>query len=333
MKYAKIFHGQDSLTIMRVMITGASGFLGSWLCRVLSRNHEITGLVRDTSSLMKLSDINNLRIIQSETQMWPNLIRELHPDVLVLNHWWGVSSDDRNDSRQFENIESVKRLTLAARLAQVSTIIGVGSQAELGPVESDISERQIDRPSTLYGEAKLRSRHVIEELLRESGARFVWMRIFSTYGPLDEGSWLIPNLVDTLMANKRMKTTKGQQEWSYLHAYDLASAFNTAIINSKIVGTVNVGNPETVSISKVCLTIAKMLDRRELLDIGALEYREDQVMKLRPLCETLTQSGWLPEISFDEGIKQTIDWLQRKSLSPLPTMDGKSIDFKIPIRL
>ncbi len=318
---------------MRVMITGASGFLGSWLCRVLSRDHEIIGLARDTSNLFKLSDIKNLQIRQSATQLWPDLIREYHPDVLVLNHWWGVGSDKRNDSRQFENIENLKPLILASRMAEVSTIIGVGSQAELGPIESEINELQIGRPTTLYGSAKLRSRYIIEELLRDSEARFVWMRIFSTYGPLDEGSWLIPNLVDSLISNKRMKTTRGQQEWSYLHPYDLASAFNTAIVNRKIVGTVNVGNPETISIYEVCLTIGKMLHKQELLDIGALEYRADQVMKLRPLCETLTQSGWLPEISFDEGIKQTVDWLQRKSLSPLTTMNGKSLDFMIPARL
>jgi UDP-glucose 4-epimerase len=328
-----MFCQQDTLTRMRVMITGASGFLGSWLCRVLSRDHEIIGLVRNSSSLFKLSDINSLQIIQSDAKSWPGLIREYQPDVLVLNHWWGVSSDKRNDPRQFENIEKLRPLILEARKAEVSTIIGVGSQAELGPIESEISEHQFGRPTTLYGSAKLRSRLVIEEILHDSEARFVWMRIFSTYGPLDEGAWLIPNLVDSLMSDKRMKTTKGEQEWSYLHAYDLASAFNVAIINSKIVGTVNVGNPETISIFKVCSTIGEMLEKQDLLDIGAVEYRVDQVMKLRPLCETLIQNGWAPEISFHEGIKQTVDWLQRKRLSPLPTMNGKSLDFMLPTRL
>jgi UDP-glucose 4-epimerase len=318
---------------MRVMITGASGFLGSWLCRVLSRDHEIIGLVRDTSSLFKLSEIRKLQIIQSETQFWPDFIREYHPDVLILNHWWGVASDKRNDSKQFENIESLKPLIFASRIAEVSIIIGVGSQAELGPVDSEISENQISRPTTLYGSAKLKSRLVMEELLRDSEARFVWMRIFSTYGPLDEGSWLIPNLVDSLVSNKRIKTTKGEQEWSYLHAYDLATSFNTAILNSKIAGIVNVGNPDTVSIQKVFLTVGKLLEKQDLLDIGAMEYREDQVMNLRPLCETLTENGWLPEISFDEGIRQTVNWLQRKSLSPLQTLNGKTLDFTFPTRL
>jgi nucleoside-diphosphate-sugar epimerase len=315
------------------MITGASGFLGSWLCRVLSREHEIIGLVRDTSSLFKLSEIRKLQIIQSETQFWPDFIREYHPDVLILNHWWGVASDKRNDSKQFENIESLKPLIFASRIAEVSIIIGVGSQAELGPVDSEISENQISRPTTLYGSAKLKSRLVMEELLRDSEARFVWMRIFSTYGPLDEGSWLIPNLVDSLVSNKRIKTTKGEQEWSYLHAYDLATSFNTAILNSKIAGIVNVGNPNTVSIQKVFLTVGKLLEKQDLLDIGAMEYREDQVMNLRPLCETLTENGWLPEISFDEGIRQTVNWLQRKSLSPLQTLNGKTLDFTFPTRL
>jgi nucleoside-diphosphate-sugar epimerase len=112
-----------------------------------------------------------------------------------------------------------------------------------------------------------------------------------------------------------------------------ATAFNAAIANREIVGSINVGNPETISIYKVCLAIGKMLEKEDLLDIGAMEYREDQVMKLHPLCETLRQNGWLPEISFDEGIRQTVDWLQRKSLSPLPTMNGNALDFTLPTRL
>lgn len=318
---------------MRVMVTGASGFLGSWLCRVLSRDHEVIGLVRNTSSLFNLTNITNLQIIQLDTKFWPGLIREYQPDVLVLNHWWGVGSDKRNDSKQFENIENLKPLILAARFAEVSTIVGVGSQAELGPVGSEISERHLGHPTTFYGLAKLRTRLMIEELLQDSKVRFVWMRIFSAYGPLDEGSWLIPNIVDSLTDDKIMKTTKGEQEWSYLHAYDLALAFNIAIMNSKIVGIINVGNPETISIYKVCLTIGEMLGKQDLLDIGALEYRKDQVMKLRPLCETLTQNGWAPVISFDEGIKQTVNWLQRRRLSPLPTTNGRFLDFRLPTRL
>ncbi|NDE07866.1 MAG: NAD-dependent epimerase/dehydratase family protein, partial [Chloroflexi bacterium] len=72
-------------------------------------------------------------------------------------------------------------------------------------------------------------RELIGEIATQAGIRFVWMRIFSIYGPLDTGAWLIPNIVDSLVSDKRIALTKGEQQWSYLHAYDLALGFQKVI--------------------------------------------------------------------------------------------------------
>lgn len=317
---------------MKVMITGASGFLGSWLCQVLSDYHEVEVLVRESSNVSKISQISNLQIIRSESLSWPNFVAKSKPDALILNDWWGVENHYRNDSRQFENVNRLVNLAKIAEKSGVKSIVGVGSQAELGPVPTEISEATPDNPTTKYGEAKVQLRNLMSEQLVGSSARFVWMRIFSTYGPLDEGSWLIPDIVDSLLKNNKMQMTKGEQEWSYLHAFDLAMAFVTVIENLKISGIVNVGNPETISIHEVGTIIGKILRKQDLLEFGALEYRKDQVMKMQPKCETLTNAGWRPQISFDQGIKQTIDWLQRVDLSPISTQNGETLNFTLPIR-
>jgi nucleoside-diphosphate-sugar epimerase len=317
---------------MKVLVTGSSGFLGSWICRVLAEKYEVQGLVRETSELVKISDLKNVKIIRSETSLWSNYIIESRPDVLILNHWSGVNNESRNDVQQIENVQAIHQMAKAAVISGVKTIIGVGSQAELGPVVSTISEIEADNPTTVYGQAKVSTRLIIEDLTKDTRTRFVWMRIFSTYGPLDDGTWLIPNIVDSLVKNKMIGLTKGEQKWSYLHAYDLASAFQTAIEVTHVDGIVNVGNPQTISIYDVASTIGKILEKEELLEFGALDYRPDQVMRLQPLCETLTKAGWRPQISFKQGIRQTIDWLQKKDLQPIITESGQSLDFKLPAR-
>jgi nucleoside-diphosphate-sugar epimerase len=93
-----------------------------------------------------------------------------------------------------------------------------------------------------------------------------------------------------------------------------------------------VGNPKTISVHDVASTIGEILNRKELLLFGALDYRSDQVMRLEPLCETLLSAGWHPQICFEEGIRQTIDWLQKKPLAPLKTLAGQALDFKLPAR-
>jgi nucleoside-diphosphate-sugar epimerase len=318
---------------MKVLITGASGFLGSWICRVLTVDHEVIGLVRETSLLNRISDLKNVRIVRAESNLWADYVSESRPDVLVLNHWAGVNNQSRNDPLQDDNPKAIQQIAEAAMNAGVKTIIGVGSQAELGPVRSIISEIDVDKPTTAYGRAKVNTRLAIEELIKGTEVRFIWMRIFSTYGPLDEGSWLIPNIVDSLVNNREMDLTKGEQQWSYLHAYDLASAFRTVIERPGLKGVVNVGNPQTISVHEVASIIGEILEKKELLRFGALDYRSDQVMRLEPLCETLTNAGWFPQIGFDEGIRQTINWLQKKPVNSLKTLDGNTLDFTLPSRL
>jgi nucleoside-diphosphate-sugar epimerase len=76
-----------------------------------------------------------------------------------------------------------------------------------------------------------------------------------------------------------------------------------------------------------------MLGKIDLLDFGSLSYRPDQVMKLKPLCETLIKYGWEPQISFQEGITQTIDWFVGKKVAPILAKNGSDLEFNLPVRL
>ena len=317
---------------MKITVTGSSGFLGSWICRVLSSSHEVTALVRPTSELSRLSGINNLTIMPIDSGRWTSYILEAKPDVLVLADWWGVGNQERNDPRQYENISRACEMAEAAKAANVGTVIGVGSQAELGPVSDIITEDMPDQPTTKYGFAKAETRLKLKNIFKGSHTRFVWMRIFSTYGPLDTGNWLIPQTVDSLLKNEVMKLTKGEQEWSYLHAFDLARGFQAAIENTSVEGIVNIGNTETINLKEAVVEISKNLDAQNLLEFGAVEYRPDQVMKLKPLCEKLTQVGWKPQISFQNGISQTIAWLTHKPSNEVNLNSGDIMNFNFPAR-
>ena len=317
---------------MRVIVTGSSGFLGSWICRVLSAKHEVLALVRPTSDTYRLTGIDGLQVEHRESADWADFISVKKPDVLILADWWGVGNHDRNDARQSENIDRMEIMAASARNAGVGVVIGVGSQAELGPVANRITEDLPDNPTTEYGKAKVAARKIIQNSLVGSETRFAWMRIFSTYGPCDTDTWLIPQLIDTLTKGKVMDLTKGEQEWSYLHAFDLARAFEAVIESESMSGVVNVGNPQTVILKEAVHVIADQLGAHSLLGFGNLAYRPDQVMKLEPACESLTAIGWKPVVSFENGIAQTIQWRHYKPLDPLHCLNGQEVTFNLPPR-
>jgi len=317
---------------MKILVTGGNGFLGSWICRVLSQEHEVIALLRSKSDAFRLTEIKNLLVKRCESSDWAREIRESKPDVLIMADWWGVGNESRNDPRQSENISRMCELSNAALTAAIPVVIGLGSQAELGSISHQILESASDNPSTEYGIAKVQARKQMESIFHQSTTRFIWMRIFSTYGPLDTGNWLIPKIVDSLAKNRQMELTKGEQEWSYLHAYDLASAFLAVIKNEQTNGIVNVGNPQTIKLKSAIGLIAAKLGGLDLLNFGAIPYRSDQVMRLEPKCETLTEIGWSPQVTFEEGSSQTVDWLLGKESNQLRLLSGEEIIFDLPLR-
>ena len=315
---------------MKIVVSGASGFLGSWISRVLARSHEVIALVRPESNLYRLEEITPLVISQIPSENWGEFLTRSNADVWISLDWHGVSNKDRNSESQFENVQRLEEL--CGVVSGIPTVIGTGSQAELGPINDIIFETQGDAPTTLYGEAKVSARIIMQSHFAGSETRFVWARIFSTYGALDSNDWLIPSTIDTLLQGKRMPLTQGEQEWSYLHAYDLARAFQVLTENKTISGIVNVGNPETVRIHEVVAFIGDALERPDLLGFGDVSYRVDQVMKLAPACEKLTAAGWAPEIELSNGITHLINWMSFRSDMSLLRKSGSAIELHLPVR-
>ena len=315
---------------MKIVVSGASGFLCSWISRVLARSHEVIALVRPESNLYRLEGITPLVISQIQSENWGQFLGRSNAEVWISVDWQGVSNKDRNSDSQFENVKRLEEL--CAQVSNIPTVIGTGSQAELGPINDIIFETQGDAPTTLYGEAKVSARNTMQSHFAGSETRFVWARIFSTYGALDSNDWLIPSTIEKLLQGKRMPLTQGEQEWSYLHAFDLASAFKTLAENESISGVVNVGNPETVRIHDVAAFIGEALDRSDLLGFGDVPYRVDQVMKLAPACEKLTAAGWAPEIELTSGIKHLINWMSYSGDISLQRKSGSALELYLPAR-
>ncbi len=317
---------------MKLVIFGASGFLGSWIASELSKTNHVLAFGRKKTNFWRLDGNDRVTIKCLPVEEWSAMIHLEDPDAILFADWSGVANEERNSIFQFENVERWQNIFGKYKGKNLKTVIGLGSQAELGPISGSILESAPDNPTTIYGQAKVKGRQSLQTLCDDLGVRFVWMRIFSTYGPLDIGDWLIPNLVDSLNQKKIMPLTLGEQEWSYLHAFDFAKAVEIAIKNEFLAGIVNVGNKNTMSIREVVTKVATYFDSANLLEFGAVPYRQDQVMELRPVCESLSDLGWGPKINFDDGLKQTIEWLLGKEIGPVLIQNGECFNFRLPSR-
>lgn len=294
----------------KIIVTGASGFLGSWLCHHLSyRGYEVFAVIRPRETISRLGRFPKFEIFSYLESYWPSLIESIKPQVVISADWSGVDSASRNSPTiQMQNINRIKLLADASVVNNVKTFITFGSQAENGPINVPAKELNYDKATTAYGKAKIELRKILEKTFRQTQTRFVWGRIFSTYGALDNPNWFLPSLINSLINNEIFSLTSGNQKWSYLHAYDFCRSISLLIEKDTVQGVVNIGNEETVIIRNIADYIGEILDKQPFLSIGTTEYRNDQVMLLQPVTSTLNGLGWKPLINTFQGIEDLVNW-------------------------
>jgi nucleoside-diphosphate-sugar epimerase len=133
--------------------------------------------------------------------------------------------------------------------------------------------------------------------------------VFSTYGPLEDLSWMIPYLIRTLLRRERPSLTACEQQWDYLFGPDAADAIWSVAKTTTATGVFNFGSGRANSLRKIVETLRDAIDPNLPLGIGEVPYRPDQVMHLEADIARLTRAtGWTPATSLEEGLKQTVAW-------------------------
>jgi nucleoside-diphosphate-sugar epimerase len=298
---------------MRVFVTGASGFLGTYLVAdLVARGHEVAVLLRPESAFWRLDEAHaRLHVIPGSLEELNGLrgpLAAFAPEAVVHMAWRGVAGADRNNPVQAANVADTVGLVELAAEAGAKVFVGAGSQAEYGPYDRAIREDDIPRPTTLYGIAKLAAGSMAMRLCEERGLRAAWLRIFSTYGPKDADYWLIPSMIRNLRSGQHMALTACQQRWGFLYARDAASAFRLAITHDAASGIFNVGSPEAPPLRETVTRLRDLVDPGAALGFGELAYRPDQVMILAADVSRMLALGWKPEVSLDEGLRETVNW-------------------------
>jgi UDP-glucose 4-epimerase len=302
---------------VRILITGATGFLGSYVLKRLlaDRRHDVAVLIRPESDTWRVSALLNqaerIPFGLSDLTSARGHVADFRPDTVIHLAWSGVGNRFRNDLAQVDNLRATVDLVELTRSVGGTVWVGIGSQAEYGPTQGVIHEGMPTRPTTLYGVTKLSAYMLADHLCAQAGIRFGWVRVFSTYGPMDDPSWMIPYLILKLLNGEKPALTPGTQVWDYLHAEDAARAIVSVAVSSSASGVFNLGSGRPRAIREIVTLVRDQVDLALPLGFGEVPFRPDQVMHLEADVSRLRdQTGWLPTISLEDGIQQTVAWFR-----------------------
>lgn len=298
---------------MRVLVTGATGFIGSHLARrLIAEGYEVYALIRPDSSTWRIGDIlRSLAVIPCDlfdTEKLDESLEQIKPDLCVHLAWYAEPGKYLNS---LENLRFLSAsLRLATRLADVGCkrFVGAGTCFEYDTSLGYLSEGSPTMPSSLYAANKLGLWVVLERLAKTIGMDVTWLRFFYLYGTYEDERRLVPYVICSLLRGREAKVTKGDQIRDFLHVEDAASAV-WAVIQSKLSGLVNVGSGKPVAVRDIVAKIGTILDRSELIAFGAIPYTSSDSMFFYANNHLLTdRTSWVQQYDLEEGLRYTVEW-------------------------
>ncbi len=302
------------MDIQKVIVTGATGIVGvSFLNYLSQKGISAVALVRPNSSRTEyIRNLDFITVTECDLSHLSEFESEECFDAFYHFGWENGKKEFRNDSYQQNRniIYTLDAVKLAAKLG-CETFVATGSQAEYGRVSEQIAPETPTFPDNAYGAAKLCAYKLSQIYANSLGLRHIWARIFSVYGPYDNPDTLISMAIRKFLMKATPNMTKGEQQWDYLYSEDLAKALY--LIGQK--GIANsiycLGSGQTRSIREYINVLKDCINPDLNLIFGKIPYNDTQVMHLCADISNLSKdTGFSPEVSFEEGILRTIAWFR-----------------------
>ena len=306
---------------MNIVITGGSGFVGSYLCeKLINDGHEIIVvdnlLTGSTENINHLMHNENFSFIEHDVQ---NHI-EIEDKVDYVLHFASAASPKAYTEHPVNTLKAgsvgtINTLGLAKKhdaeylLASTSEVYGdplISPQTEeyWGNVNPN-GER------SMYDEAKRFAEAAVATYSRSYDLKTKIVRIFNTYGPrmqLNDGR-VVTNFIVQALKNENITIYgDGSQTRSFSYVEDTVAGI-ISLMNSSEYDVFNIGNPNEMTVGQFAEKIIELTDSTS--EIKYLELPNDDPKQRKPdITKAKTKLNWEPKVNLEDGLAKTIKWVE-----------------------
>jgi nucleoside-diphosphate-sugar epimerase len=286
---------------MRVLLTGANGFVGSRVARVL----KIAGIETHVLGRAAVEALPFHRHDLLDGPLGPTLER-IRPTHLLHTAWHSERSTLWHGPGNLAWVAATIRLVLAFRDAGGRRAVLAGTCAEYDWSHPRLDEVETPlRPATLYGRSKAElSRLLTSEHL--SPLSVGWARIFFPFGPYDKPDRLLSQVIDGVAAGRPVDCSEGRQVRPFIHVDDVAAAL-VALLHSDVEGAVNIALDEAMSVRELALLAAAEAGDPSLLRFGTRPLMPgDPPLMTAAIARLTREVGFAPTYTIAEGVRATV---------------------------
>jgi UDP-glucose 4-epimerase len=294
----------------RVLVTGATGFIGS---RLTDRLIDVAAEVHASSRSER--DANDRpvawwRADLADVDTAVELVASIEPDIVfhLGGHVSGKLSPEIVLSTIRSNLLSTVGLLEAARRVDCSRIVVAGSVMEPELGEADSVPVSPYAASKWASSAYARMFHALWEV------PVVVVRIGMVYGPgQSDQAKLVPHVVGSLLRGEAPKVTSGRHNYDWIYVDDVVEALLAAAVAPGIEGeTVDIGSGERTSVREVVERLGRLVNAGVEPEFGALPDRPHPPSRVADVAKLKQLLGWQPRTTLNEGLERTVAWFQRR---------------------
>ena len=308
---------------MNIVITGGSGFVGSYLCeRLINDGHNLIVvdnlLTGSTENIRDLMDNENFSFIEHDVQ---NHI-EIENKVDYVLHFASAASPKAYTEHPVNTLKAGSIGTLntlgLAKKHNSQYLLASTSEVYGDPLISPQNEEYWGNVNpngerSMYDEAKRFAEAAVATYSRSYDIKAKIVRIFNTYGPrmqLNDGRVVTNFIFQALQDNNITIYGDGSQTRSFSYVEDTVDGI-ISLMQSNEYDVFNIGNPNEITVLELAQKIIELTNSKSEIVFKSLP-SDDPKQRKPDISKAKSKLGWEPKVNLEDGLIKTIDWVEYK---------------------
>lgn len=303
---------------MKILVTGATGFIGACLARrLVNLGHDIHAFVRNESNKWRIADIEKHLVLHlvdlRDLHAVEQSVGAIRPDKIIHLATYGGFAFQKDASTIYgSNLLGTVNLVHACEKTGFDCFINTGSSSEYGMKSLAMRESDLLEPLGDYGVSKAAATLFCRSEAVQKNLPIVNLRVFSPYGPWDDPHRLIPYVVSSARNGHNPQLSNRDYVRDYIFIDDVIDAY-LAVMNATVVpGEIyNIGSGKQSSIGEVVEKILCASGNNVVPTWGSeCPRKREPVTWVADISKMKTRFNWEPRFSIDSGLQRTIDWMR-----------------------